>query len=402
MSKRIRLTCQFAGVTMFLTSLSRRHPLLIFVSYFLLPPIVMGQLPQGISGSLTVHVQGVDGAPIDQLAVVVLTSIGGQHRRQATARSGVAEFTGLEAGSYSLSVIATGYAAAVEEVQLNGSESSIATVMLWPASDGHAAVAVAGPPILAPEAKKKLAKALEAMRTGKLAEAHNQLVAVYRLAPGNPEVNYVFGLYSAQAKEWGVAKSYWEKALNLYPKHVGALISMGTALLRENKLAEAEMYFKKAVEAEPSSWRAHGLLADACLRQNSVNEAVSEAERAMELGHGQAAVVEPLLARALAKRGDDERAIRVLKSHLAEHPSDEGAKKQLENIQALSSGKDAGDSAGLSPDSTLPPAPLFAELSLLPPSNWLPLDVDERVPPLEPGTSCDLKEVLQSAENRVE
>jgi hypothetical protein len=44
----------------------------------------------------------------------------------------------------------------------------------------------------------------------------------------------------------------------------------------------------------------------------------------------------------------------------------------------------------------------LAGLSLLPPSTWLPPDVDDRVPPVEPGTACDLKEVLQSAEKRVE
>ena len=36
------------------------------------------------------------------------------------------------------------------------------------------------------------------------------------------------------------------------------------------------------------------------------------------------------------------------------------------------------------------------------PSNWLPPDVDEKVPPVEPGVACALDEVVQKAGKRVE
>lgn len=375
-----------------------RHFLLVFVIYFLLPSTVIGQYPEGSSGSLTVYVQGPDGAPVDQLAVVELTNLTGQFRQQSTTRSGTAEFTGLVSDSYALSVTAVGYQRATEQFQLGGGGPNIITVRLQSESEGHPAMLPAGPPILAPRAKKELGKALEAMRSGKLPEAQTHLAVAYRLAPADPEVNYVFGLYYAQANDWANAKSYWEKVLSLYPKHFGALLSMGTVLLRENRPVDAEVFLKRALDAGPSSWRAHGLLAEACLRQGLLDESIKEARRAVELGHGRATAVEPLLAQALAKRGDTEQAIQTLTNYLKENPLDARAKQQLESLQA----KVAGNAPAVTPDP--PPDPsVSAESSLfVPPSTWLPPDVDERVPPVEPGAACDLNAVLQSAGKRVE
>jgi len=81
---------------------------------------------------------------------------------------------------------------------------------------------------------------------------------------------------------------------------------------------------------EPFSWRAHAISAEAYLRQGSTEEAVGQAERALELGHGQAAVVQKVLATALARRGDKDRAVSVLQAYLKEHGSDLEARKQLE------------------------------------------------------------------------
>src|SRR5438876_3909 len=95
-----------------------------------------------------------------------------------------------------------------------------------------------------------------------------------------------------------------EGALELSPKHLPALLSLADALLRENHEAEALPYATRAVEVEPTSWRAHVILANVYLRQGSADAAVKEAERAMELGHEQAAMVQPVLAGALARKGE--------------------------------------------------------------------------------------------------
>src|SRR6266436_1973049 len=104
------------------------------------------------------------------------------------------------------------------------------------------------PPVLAPKLQKELGKALEALRADKPAEARSHLDAVYRSAPGDADANFLFGIYSAEMNDWVHAKSYWEKVLVLAPNHLSALLSLGGALMRENKSAEAAQYLNRAVE----------------------------------------------------------------------------------------------------------------------------------------------------------
>ena len=377
---------------------------LLLACLLLFPPAVQGQISHNISSTLTVIVRGPGGDPIDQIALVELSSFTGQYHQQASTRAGRAEFTLLGEGAFTVTVVLAGFQVATEPVQLIGGESNTMTIMLQRASDNSAAAVEPGPPILAPRAKKELGKAGEALRAGHLPEAHAHLEVAYKLAPANPDVNYIFGLYCARVEDWAGAKSHLEKVLKVYPKYIGAMLSLGTLLSRENKTAEAVSYYKNAVEAEPSSWRAHALLADALLQRGSLDEAVAEAERAAELGPGQAPIVQPLLARALAARGDKQRAELVLQNHLRSHPADTAATEQLAALQAPSQATPAGAAAAsVQPGSALPISPAAARLAFLPPpSVWFPPDVDENIPPVEPIASCPLDHVLQSAAKRVQ
>jgi len=293
------------------------------------------------------------------------------------------------------------------------------------------------PAVLAPNAQKQIGKALEALRANNLRKARSHLDAAYRLAPSSADVNYIFGVYSSQANNLDQAKSYWTKTLEINPKHLNALLSLSDLLLREKKTDEALALLKRATEAEPSSWRSHALLCHALLMQGSVDEAIEQAERALDLGHGPATIIEPLLATALAGRGDTKRAISVLQGFLKEHPADATAKGQLQGLQTsqvavakkqvVVTANQTGwqDIANVVPEievehlqtSRLPvaggPMPTSANDIVVPdlipgvtsmplPSNWLPPDVDERVPPVEPNVACALDDVLQKAGERIQ
>src|SRR5579864_4349661 len=190
-------------------------------------------------------------------------------------------------------------------------------------------------PVLGSKLQKELGKALEALRANKPADARSHLEVVYRSAPGDADANFLLGVYSSQLNDWVHAKSYWERVLALSPNHLGALLSLSGALMRESKPNEAAEYLHRAVDAEPTSWRAHAVLAEAYLRQGLLDESVRHAERALELGHGQASIVQPLLARALLLSGDKGRATFVLKAYLRDHPEDPAATKLLKNLQGL-------------------------------------------------------------------
>ncbi len=252
--------------------------------------------------------------------------------------------------------------------------------------------------VLAPKLQKELGKALEALQANKPAAARGHLDAVYRLAPGDADANFLFGFYSAEMNDWVQARSYWEKVLVLAPNHLGALLSLGNALMRDNKPADAVRYLNQAVEVEPTSWRAHAMLADASLRQGLLDESIKHAERALELGHGQAVIIQPLLAQALRLHGDNERAIQVLQAYLLDNVADGAAAKQLENFKVpfeSASEPSAGTASALSLE------PVVATSTLLA-SNWLPADIDEKVPAVEPGAACDLEEVLEKSGKRIQ
>ncbi len=356
---------------------------------------------------LDVYVRDGDGGPLGQMALVTVTRISNQYWQQMTAQAGRASFDNVVSGRYTVQVVAPGYERAVEDVDVIGSGGSepVYVTMKPESPRGEAAPVVLGPPVLAPKARKELEKALEAIRAAKFTEARAHLDAVYRLAPSHPDVNFVFGVYSSLGNDWQQAKSYWEKAIAIYPQHLLAQVSLGDALLRENKPADAIPHLTKALELEPNSWRAHALLADADLRLGSPEEAVREAERAVQLGHERAAGVRPLLARALAAQGKADRAIQILESYLREHPSDTAAQIQLDSLrprQALPSGSPSSARAAPAVSETLPAAPPSTVTALPLPSNWLPPDVDEKVPPVESEISCPLDKVVQNAGKRVQ
>lgn len=347
---------------------------------------------------IDIYVKGADGGPIEQTAMVSLVAPTGQVAGQGTTLGGNIKFSGVAASQYTIQVVAAGYENAVKDFDGYNVGASTVIVDMQPVSNGNAG---AGSPqiLLAPKAQKELAKAVEALRANKPGNAQSHLEKAHGMAPNHPAVNYLYGVYFLQMKDQEKAKSYWTKALEFNPKHVSALLSMSEALLREEKIPDAESYVKRAVEVDPNSWRGHAILADVLLKESLAEEAIKEADRAIELGHGQATTVQPLLVRALVKRGDKERAVKLLQEYIREHPDDAAAKKQLESLQSpailLSSNI-------VTPAEGKPSEMAEAAVSLPLPSNWVPPDVDEKVPAVEAGAPCVLDEVLRRAGKRVE
>jgi hypothetical protein len=151
--------------------------------------------------------------------------------------------------------------------------------------------------------------------------------------------------------------------------------------------------------AETQAWRKHAILAEIYLRQGSAEKAIKEAERALDLGQGQAAFVRPILARALADQGDRDRAIAILRVHVKEYPSDAAAGILLASLETpsmpgtLSTGIAAEDRTAPGTSSASPASPAG--------SRWLPSDEDDGLPPVESRGSCDLEEILEKAGNRI-
>ena len=352
---------------------------------------------------LDLQIKGPNGAPIEGPAVVTITKLNGQIYSQSTAKAGYLRINEVPQSEYNVLVVAPGFGRVSQLIDTHAQGTTLmkVTIELQPASEGEDAFTDTELAALAPRAQKAIGKAIESLRSNKPGEARSHLETAYRVAPTSAEVNYLYGVYSLQMSDRVQAKTYWTKTLALYPRHFRALLSLSQALLDENKPAEALPYLARAVRAEPFSWRAHAIYADAYLRQDSLDEAVKQAERALELGHGQAAVVQRYLAAALAKRGEKDRAVSVLQTYVKEYPADTAAKRQLENLM-LPEARNAPGVAEAASAETVQPGTLAEAIALPLPSSWLPSEIDEKVPPVEPGATCQLDDVLRQTEMRIE
>jgi tetratricopeptide (TPR) repeat protein len=365
--------------------------------------------PSGVAGlegmiptaSLDVYVQESNGAPVESLAVVTLTTLAGRTYRQGTTNGGYVRFNDLAASEYKIQVVAPAYERAVNQVEAIGFATKRITIVLQPGSSSGDAAPAAGIASMKPKAQKEMAKATEALRANKPALARTHLDALNRMAPNQPEVSYLFGVYAAQLNDEAQAKSYWTKTLQLNPKHFRTLLSLSEISIREKKPTEAVEYMTRATEVEPSSWRPHVILAEAYYLQHSRDEAIKEAERAMELGRGQAAIIQPLLARCLSERGDRDKAVSTLQVYLQDHAADAAAKKQLESLLNPEARATSTDVAGSTNEMDI--SALIAAAKALPvPSSWMPPDVDDKTPPVEPGAACALDEVVLNTGKRLQ
>lgn len=145
----------------------------------------------------------------------------------------------------------------------------------------------------------------------------------------------------------------------------------------------------------PSSFQpiAHALLAEADYLEGNRDGAIKHAERALDLGHERASSLEPLLAEAFAESGDAKRAISMLENFVKANPSDTDAAKQLERPRNPESAGADGGAPG-TPSATSFSRMNTKALELPIRSNWLPPDVDDRVPAVEPEAVCSLEEIL--------
>lgn len=348
--------------------------------------------------AVEVDVKGQNGTPILGPVYVSLIKDNGQVFMTTMAAGGKARFSNVPKSELTAQVVASGYETAKKTFQVLDHNEVKVSVDLQPMSDREAAASDRGISALSPKAQKDIGKALEALRANKMSDARANLDAAQRDAPNSAEVAYLLGVYAAQTNNPSQARSYWMRALELNPLHLSALLAVSQSLLHEHNAAEAMPYLGRAVETEPSSWRARMLLAQADLLQGKYDDAVKEAERSIDLGHERAASVQPLLAHALFEHGEPKRAIQILQDYLQAHPADANAAKLMERLKAPASAnppKSTAVAADETPEMTTDAGALPVA------SNWLPPDVDEKMPPVEAGAACSLDDVLQKAERQL-
>jgi len=347
-----------------------------------------------VYASADIEITGPKGTPVEGTIVVSLIRLNGQVFKTAMAEHGKVLFGNVPRSELTAEVVAPGYQTAKKSFEIGEKAEVKVQIELQPMTDREAAAADRGISALNPKAQKDIGKALDALRN-RPADARIHLQEAQRDAPNSAEVEYLYGVYASKMGDQSMAQTHWQRALELNPNHLSSLLAISQSLLQQYKGAAAAPYLTRALETEPSSWRAHMLMAQSDLFQGQRDRAIREAERAMELGHDQAASVEPLLAHALYDNGEKDRAIKLLTEYVTAHPSDTNSAKLLERLTnpTTTTRTTVTTSTAITPIDV----PNLSDEMAVMPSNWLPPDVDEKIPPVEEGASCVLNDVVQKA-----
>jgi hypothetical protein len=368
------------------------------------------------NGTLVISVRSPDGSPFDVGVLVNLYSFSGPNVGMGRpSAAGQSEFSNLSPGRYTLEVVAPGYQKLTQPVEITfGGQREMVFVTLTPESDPNIRTGAPGPPILAPNAQREFNKALEALRKDKLEEMKKHLEKVSRAAPSNPDVNYLWGMYHLQSNDLANAKTYWEKAVQIYPRHGFSLAALAQLSVQTGDLPAAIDYLNRATEAAPSAWRFQQRLAEAYLRHAEYEQAQKHAERALELGKERASEAQLTLARALAQQHQTQRALKALDAFLAAKPMGQIALNAQQLREALlqlaslpvpnppplkieDSRRETVKPTKAKPADTAP----LPIAEMVPTQKWMPPDIDESMPAVEPGVACPLDRVQSEAGKRV-
>lgn len=362
---------------------------------------LMGEGP-----TLTLSLYDENHALLDQQAVVKLTNKTTQSVFWQTTQSrSAATFTNLKGAEYELEVSAAGYVPGRQAVSLlDEDRSRPLEVVLRADPDSPDRRPQQGQP-LPGKVRKNLARGVEELKAGRLAESQKKLTAAYKKAPSNAEVNYLLGALYFQKKDFAHAEAYLAAAVNLDPQNLQARILLGRLQLQDKRYEAARLTLEQAVTVNPESWMARSLLADVYLKQEQPEKAKQQAELAMEKSHGADNSAQLVLAEALAHLGKKQEAIQALRAYIQSEPANRTVPEVQKLVQDLE--KPESESVATSASSTNPIElsgmdQLIAATTPKPSlGNWQPGGIDDHKPAVTAGVSCPAEAVIDGAGKRV-
>jgi tetratricopeptide (TPR) repeat protein len=372
------------------------------------------------TGSISVRVRSVTGAPLTAPAMIRVSSRSGGVTFTATLQDHTpADFQGLPLGDYLVEVNAPGFLPATEEaqVQFAGSLSHV-LIYLRPASLAEPAA----PSGLAPvpkKARKAMHKAAKALEKDDLNQAFRHMADAEKAAPNHPEVHYHLGLLCLRRGDPITARVHFERAVALHPQDVPALTALGGLLFQQGEVEQGIVAIERALAVDGGSAGNHAVLARAFLQRKEFQKAAFHARQAVELSEGKRPEFRLLLSRIYAKQGDNEKTAQLLVAFLQDFPNhpDAGAvrdalatiRQQAHRAAAPSEGTGEESTSTTAMDSP-PGAPAFdlpVKLAAIPPEDslrddWVPPDVDSARPAVFRDVPCDPGNLIRQAGRRVQ
>jgi TolA-binding protein len=373
--------------------------------------------------NLLVSVRDSNGGPLSGNAIVrIHSNFSLVHLEGATQDGGTATFTNVPVGDYDIVVESSGFAVASESASILAGSSNF-TVYVYLHPEGE--IAPPGKPALSPRLQAEIDKGLEKIRKQEFDQARKHFDKAEKMAPGNPDVQYLIGMMEYQQSHYEQARAKFENALSIYPTHERALVLLGELQLRAGQPDKAVQTLEKAFQVNGADWRVHYLLGSAYSSQRDFAKAHAHAQRALELGKGKFPTVQVLMGRILLQEGKRDEAKAAFAAVAKSYPNDPAAKDaqaalaQMDRpdlmamnvpsatrpgAQPAASGNNglpgasgAAPGAGATPDVATPAPSVLADLVPSIPvlvRPWSPPDIDSREYIVAPDVACSEETVL--------
>ena len=355
--------------------------------------------------TVVVSVRETNGMPLPGNAFVKLYSnFSGVHLTAPTQDGSNATFPSIQGGEYEVEVSSTGYKTASEHASIMGGGSNfLIFIYLHPESEVAPTSSSSGPPIVTPKLQAEIDKGMDNLRREKYDAAREHFQKAAKMAPANPDVQYLLGLLEYRQQHLDAALTKFQNALAIYPAHERSLVALGELLMREGKPADAAESLQKAYQINGADWRTLVLLAGAYAVQKDYDKAAPHAVRAVELAKTVSPAPRLLLGRIRAAQGKQAEARQAFNSVIRDFPVDPAASEAKRELTALDTPPPTLVSAitrsvPSAASSTTPSNPLPALPLIVRP--WAPPDIDAKEYPVLQDVSCSLDEVMARAQRR--
>jgi len=315
------------------------------------PVLLPENTSPAFNGLINVSVQQDTGSPFATPATVTLRSADmSVNLTGRTNESGLVAFKTIPSGQYLVEVSAEGYRTVREQIGIGTGGVQNLLVAMIPETGVTLSRTPSGGGAVNPKAIKETEKGLRSLQVGKLDEAQQHLTRALAAAPNFADGNYLMGVLLLRRKESAKARPYLQKAVDIAPNHAPALLALGEAEYLQRDFARATESLEQSLREQPRS--------------------------------PQASTAQQLIDRMRAPNQPRADAVTA------------AAKSSGAEVAEFESATNANqpDLVGL---------PALPAITPETETNWAPPDVDQEKLALDPGTACQLNEVVQAAAGRV-
>ena len=338
---------------------------------------------------------------LDRQAIIKMTNVTSKIVQWTTTDDHSEAAAGLLFGKYEIEVSAVGYLTERKEIQANNTLMSTRMQFILHRDPSAADLDIKdeGMP---PKARGEVKHAVSALKSANLKDAQKSLDAALKLAPNDPDINYLLGYVAFQQKELPQARTYLTAATSASSHSARALVLLGQVEIIQEDYPAAAATLEKAIEIDAANWTAHNMLANSYLKLKNYEGARQQAELAIAKAKGAGNQANLALGQALVDMGKKDEGIQALKAFVQGSPNDPTVPQVKDLITTLENGPAPGTTTIRAGSKPAVPDPIFTTPELPVAVNpWRPAGIDESQPTVADGVSCPLDNVIQQSGERV-